>query len=255
MKGRIGVHIEPSRCPDEFGAKLETSVAEEYHSNDGSYSLQLQRDSEIRFGPTIYSAVVYGREGKSILDLGSRRFFSCSGYGRDSSKAVGPWSPASLYLALPELLNTHAAPGTKIARMSIVDFPRQATVAAWDFESLVTHKMWSPDGQSYLFRDAYGIYVFSTSKRDLISISESRSPHCFVLEKKFVCVIEKSGHVRVFDGSSGSLLVKENVSGDRYTVRRARFDEEQNRVLVLMKCDAEPDARDLCYSVRIRQGN
>ena len=39
------------------------------------------------------------------------------------------------------------------------------------------------------------------------------------------------------------------------SVRRARFDEEQNRVLVLMKCDAEPDARDLCYSVRIRQGN
>jgi hypothetical protein len=76
-----------------------------------------------------------------------------------------------------------------------------------------------------------------------------------VLEKKFVCVIEKSGHLSVFDGSSGSLLVKENVSGDRYTVRRARFDEEQNRVLVLMKCDAEPDARDPCYSVRIRQGN
>jgi hypothetical protein len=139
--------------------------------------------------------------------------------------------------------------------MSIIDVPRQETVAAWDFESLVTHKMWSLDGQSYLFRDVYGIYAFSTRKRNLISISESRSPHCFILENKFVCVIEKSGYLTVLDGSSGSLLVKEHVPEDRYTVRRARFDEEQNRVLVLMKCDAEPDAGDLCYSVRIRERN
>jgi len=255
MKDRIGVHIEPSQCPDEFGAKSEASLGEDYPSHDGSYLLQLQWNSDIRFGPGIYSAAIYGGDGKSIVDFGPRRFFSCSGYGRDSSKALGPWSPDSRYLALPELLNRHPAPGTKIARMSIIDFPRQETVAAWDFESLVTHKMWSLDGQSYVFRDVYRIYVFSTSTRSLTSVSESKSPYCFLLENKFVCVIEKSGHVSIFDGSSGSLLAKEKLPEDRFTVRRARFDGEQNRVLILMKCDAEPDAGDLCYSVRIRQRN
>lgn len=253
MKNRIGVHVEPSRCPDEFGAKLDASSGEEYICSDGSYLLQLQRDSDIRFGPTYYRAAIYAADGKSILDFGPRRFFSCSGYGRDSSKSTGPWSPVSHCLALPELLDTHAAPGTKIARMSILDVPRQETVAAWDFESLVTHKMWSLDGQSYLFRDVYGIYVFSTAARKLISISESKSPHCFILANRFVCVIEKSGHLTVLDGNSGSLLVEERIPEDRYTVRRARVDEEQSRVLVLMKCDSEPDVSDLYYSVRIRE--
>jgi hypothetical protein len=139
--------------------------------------------------------------------------------------------------------------------MSIIDVPQQETVAAWDFESLVTHKMWSLDGQSYLFRDVYGIYVFSTSKQDLIAVSESGSPHCFILENKFVCVIEKSGDLTVLDSSSGSLLAKEHMSEDHYTVRRARCDEEQNQILILMKCDAEPDADDRCYRVQIRQRN
>lgn len=255
MKNHIGVHVEPSRCPDEFRPKLEASSGEEYFCSDGSCLLQLQRDSEIRFGPTYYRAAIYGPDGKSILDFGPRRFFSCSGYGRDSSKSAGPWSPVSLCLALPELLNTHAAPGTKIARMSIVDVPREETVAAWDFESVVTHKMWSLDGQSYLFRDVYGIYIFSAVNRKLILISASKSPHCFILENRYVCVIEKSGHLTVLDGNSGSLVVEEQIPEDRYTVRRARLDEEQSRVMVLMKCDAEPDVSGLCYSVRIQRKN
>jgi hypothetical protein len=228
---------------------------EEYLSNDDSLSLRLQRDSEIRFGPAYYKATIYDRSGKSVFDFGARRFFSCAVYGRDSSKAVSPWSPTSLCVALPELLNTRPGPGIKIARMSIFDVARQLTVAAWDFESLVTHKMWSVDGKFYLFRDVYGIYIFSTGGQNLISISESRSPHCFVLEGRFVCVIEKSGDVSVLDGSSGTLLVKEHFSKDGYTVRRARFDEQQNRVLVLVTHQDGSDAGRLCYSIRLRATN
>jgi hypothetical protein len=251
----IRVCIEPSTWLRPTQADLQWIGDEEYLSKDGSCLLQLQKDSEIRFGPAFYKAAVLGRDRQRILDFGERRFLSCSGYGLGRTTLCGPWSPVSLSLALPELLSTRLAPGNNLARMNIFDVSQQRQIAAWDFESLITHKMWSPDGKLYLFRDVYNIYTSSVGRLTLTSISTSRSPYCFVLEGGFACVIEESGQVSVLDGAAGDLLATEHISVDGYTLRRAMFDEKQNCILVLLKCQYGPDADELCLCVRLQQGN
>jgi len=241
--------IEPAASPSVFSAKWQGSLDEEYPSADGTMSLRLQKDSEIRFGPAYYSAAVYGSDGKCLFNFGDRRFFSCSGYGQDSSKTTGPWSPTSNLLVLPELLSKHPGPGVKIARITFFDASRQAQVAAWDFESLVTPKMWSLDGHFYLFRDVFGIFLFSIDERKLFSISESKSQHCFLLDRS-VCVIEKTDKVSILD-ASGGLLLAGHIPDDRGTVRRAMFDEKHNSVWVLTKLKEEFDAAESCYRVRL----
>jgi hypothetical protein len=242
--------IERAVSPSVFVAKWQSSDSEEYPSADGTLLMRLEKDSEIRFGPAYYSAAVYSADGKYFFDFEDRRFFSCSGYGRDSSKGTDPWSPASNLLALPELLSKYPGPGIKIARIAFFDVSRRADVAAWDFESLVTHKMWSLDGQFYLFRDVFGIFVFSINERKLSMISESKTQHCFFLDRS-VCVIEKTGKVSILDGASGSLLLAGDIPDDRGTVRRATFDRKQNSVWVLTKLQDEPDAAESFYCVRL----
>jgi len=249
----IRVCIEPSTWLRPTQTDLQWIGDEEYSSKDGSCLLQLKKDSEIRFGPAFYKAAIHGRDGQRILDFGERRCLSCSGYGRGRTTLCGPWSPVSLSLALPELLSGRPAPGNNLARMNVFDVSRQRQIAAWDFESLVIHKMWSPDGKLYLFRDVYNIYTFSVGGLTLSSISTSRSPYCFVLEGGFVCVIEESGQVSVLDGADGDLLATEHISVDRYTVRHAMFDENQNCILVLLKCQYGPDADELCFGIRLQK--
>lgn len=152
-------------------------------------------------------------------------------------------------MALPELLSKHPGLGVKIARIAFFDVSRQAQVAAWDFESLVTPKMWSLDGHFYLFRDVFGIFLFSIDERKLFSISESKSQHCFLLDRS-VCVIEKTDKVSILD-ASGGLLLAGHIPDDRGTVRRAMFDEKHNSVWVLTKLKEEFDAAESCYRVRL----
>ncbi len=228
---------------------------EEYLSNDGSCLLQLQKDSEIRFGPAFYSAAIYGGEGKLALDFGARRFFSYVGYGNDSSNWASPWSPTSLSVALLELLSTRPAAGTKIARLNIFDVSRQVPLAAWDFESLVTHKMWSSNGRLYLFRDVYSVYSCLIEQCKLVEISTSKSPHCFLLNDEYVCVIEKTGAVSIFDSISGHRLGADHIAESGYTVQSAFMDDKREDISVVLKNKTEPDSEALCYSVTVYPGN
>lgn len=252
LRQNIGVLIESASWLTATRSCSQTLGEGDYSSHDGSYLLKLQKDSEIRFGPSYYKAAIYLNNGEPTLDFKERRFFSCSRYGRELSRMVSPWSPTSSRLALPQLLSEFPAPGTNIARMSIFDMSRQTQLAAWDSESLFTHMMWSADGQLYLFRDVFRIYTTSIEGLRLTSLSTSKSPHCFVLENKFVCVIEEHGEILIHNGISGELLESEHISQNQYTVRRTVFVEEQNCVLVLLKRELESDAEGLCYSVRLQ---
>lgn len=227
------------------------SAVEEYLSNDGSFLLQLLKDSEIRFGPAFYKAAIYAGDARLLSDFGARRFFSYSGYGQNSSKWTGPWSPTSPIVALAELLSTHPEPGTKITRMNILDVSRQATLAAWEFESLVTHRMWSSDGRLYLFRDVYAIYACSVEQGNLIPLSTSKTPHCFLLKDKFLCAIETTGEVSLFEGYSGRPVDSDHISELGYTVKTASIDEKRENISVTLRPQAEPGGEELCYSVSI----
>lgn len=213
--------------------------------------MRLVRESELHFGPSYYKGDILDRQGKHILDLDGRHFFSCFGYGLDNSEATGPWNPASQLLALPELLSKETNIGAKIARMTILDVARNAPIAAWNFESVVAHKMWSADGCLYLFCDAYGVYVFSMHSRNLTSIVDSRSPHCFLLPDRYVCVIERTGKVSIFDGNSAGHLVSDYIPRNHGFVRHAALDEKQVSVLVLVKNQDSPEAVDHCYAIRL----
>jgi hypothetical protein len=232
---------ERSRKPD----------GEEYLSNDGSCLLQLQKDSEIRFGPTYYKAAIYGGDGKLALDFGARRFFSCAAYSQGPSNWTGPWSPTSLRLALPELLSTHPEPGEKITRMSIFDVSRQMPVVAWDFESLVTHKMWSSDGHLYLFRDVYAVYSCPIESCSLIPLSTSKSPYCFLVRDEFVCVIEQTGEVCILEGYSGNPLETGHISEPGYAVKNAMIDEKMESISIVLKRQTDSGTEELSYSVTV----
>ena len=231
--------------------RLQGDDLEEYLSSDGSFLLQLKKDSEIRFGPAFYKAAIYSGDGKLVLDFGPRRFFSYSTSGLESSKSMGPWNPTSPSVALVELLDPNPAPGKKIARLSVFDILRHAPLSAWDFESLVTHKMWSSNGLLYLFRDVYTVYTLRIGSSSLASVSNSKSPHCFLLGDDFVCVIEESGAVSVFDGDSGALLASDHLSCAGYAVRHAVVKESRNAVEVTLKSKADPHADKLSCVIAI----
>ena len=251
MKQNVKLQISRTSSPRQPSEYLRMPAGEEYLSNDGSFLLQLLKDSEIRFGPAFYKAAIYAGDGKLISDFGARRFFSYSGYGQNSSRWTGPWSPTSPIVALVELLSTHAEPGTKITRMNIFDVSRQVPLAAWEFESLVTHRMWSSDGRLYLFRDVYAIYACSVEQGNLIPLSTSKTPHCFLLKDRFLCVIETTGEISLFEAYSGSPLDTNHISEPDYTVKNAVIDEKRENISVMLKRQAEPGGEELCYSVSI----
>ena len=251
LKRSVRLQISRTSSHGRPAEHLNRPAREEYLSNDGSFLLQLSKDSEIRFGPAFYKAVIYGGDGKLVFNFGARRFFSYSGYGQSSSNWTGPWSPTSPKVALTELLSTHAEPGKKIARMNIFDMSRQTPIFASDFESLVTHSMWSSDGRLYLFRDVYSIYACSVERGSLIPLSTSKSPHCFLLKDKFLCVIETTGEVSLFEGYSGSPLDTNHISESGYTVKSALIDEKKENILVRLKHQAEPGAEELWYRITV----
>lgn len=252
LRQNVGVLIEPASWLVAAQSCSQMLGGGDYPSHDGSYILNLQKASEIRFGPSYYKAAIFNSNGELIFDFEERRFFSCSRYGRELSRLVSPWSPTSHRLALPELLSKLPAPGTNITRMNIFDMSRRTQLVAWDSESLFTHMMWSADGKLYLFRDVSRVYTTSIEGLRLTSLSTSRSHHCFVLENKFVCVIEKSGEISIHDGISGELLETDHITQGQYTVRSTVFVEEQNCVLVLLGRQHESDSKGLCYSVRLQ---
>ncbi len=151
-----------------------------------------------------------------------------------------------------ELLSTHAEPGAKITRVNIFDVSRQTPMFASEFESLVTHRMWSSDGRLYLFRDVYAIYACSVEQGSLIPLSTSKSPHCFLLKDKFLCVIETAGEVSLFEGYSGSPLDTNHISEPGYTVKSAVIDEKKENISVSLKRQAERGAEELWCVVSIQ---
>jgi len=252
LKRSVRLEISRTSSHERRAEHLSRPAREEYLSNDGSFLLQLSKDSEIRFGPAFYKAAIHGGNGKLIFNFGGRRFFSYSGYGHSSTSWTGPWSPTSPKVALAELLSTHAEPGTKITRMNIFDMSRQTPMFATDFESLVTHRMWSSDGRLYLFRDVYSIYACSVEQGSLIPLSTSKSPHCFLLKDKFLCVIETTGEVSLFEGYSGRPLDSSHISESGYTVKSAVIDEKKENILVRLKRQAEFGAEELWCGVTVQ---
>jgi hypothetical protein len=251
LNRNVRLQITRTSSRERRAERLSRPAREEYLSNDGSFLLQLSKDSEIRFGPAFYKAAIHGGDGKLVFNFGARRFFSYSGYGQ-SSNWTGPWSPTSPKVALAELLSTHAEPGTKITRMNILDMSRQTPMFALDFESLVTHRMWSSDGRLYLFRDVYSIYAYSVEQGSLIPLSTSKSPHCFLLKDKFLCVIETTGEVSLFEGYSGSPLDINHISEPGYTVKSAVIDEKKENISVSLKRQAEHGAEELWCGVTVQ---
>ena len=124
---------------------------------------------------------------------------------------------------------------------------------AWEFESLVTNRMWSSDGRLYLFRDVYAIYACLVEQDSLIPLSTSRSPYCFLLKDKFLCVIETTGEVSLFEGYSGSPLDANHISEPGYTVKSAMIDEKKENIVVRLKRQAEPEAEDLWCGIAIQR--
>ena len=251
MNQSVRLQIVKARFVQQPVKAVKKAEGEEYLSSDGALLLQLQKDSEIRFGPAFYKAAIYSGDGNLIINFGSRRFFSYSGYGGQFADWLGPWCPTSPKVALVELLSSHAEPGAKIARMNLFDAARQLQVAAWDFETLVTHKMWSPDGRLYLFRDVYGIYVYSVEHSKLIPISISKSQHCFLLNNSFACVIEGGGEVFLFEGYSGNPLENSHLPEPGCTVKSVVIDKEKESLLVRLKCEGEQSGNELCYEVSV----
>lgn len=251
LKRSVRLQISRTSSHERRAEHLSRPAREEYLSNDSSFLLQLSKDSEIRFGPAFYKAAIHGGDGKLVVNFGTRRFFSYCGYGQNSSNWMGPWSPTSPTVALVELLNTHAEPGTKITRVNIFDVSRQTPMFASEFESLVTHRMWSSDGRLYLFRDVYAIYAYSVEQGSLIPLSTSKSPHCFLLKDKFLCVIETTGEVSLLEGHSGGPLDTNHISEPGCTVKNAVIDEKRENISVMLKRQAEPGGEELCYSVSI----
>jgi hypothetical protein len=209
------------------------------------------KDSEIRFGPAFYKAAIYSGDGKLVFNFGVRRFFSYSGYGQNSSYWTGPWSPTSPIVALVELLGTRPEPGTKITGVNIFDVSRQTPMFTWEFESLVTHRMWSSDGRLYLFRDVYSIYACSVEQDNLIPLSTSKSPHCFLLNDQFLCVIETTGEISLFEAYSGSPLDANHISEPGYTAQSAVIDEKKENISVRLIRQGEPGAEELWCGVTI----
>jgi len=136
--------------------------------------------------------------------------------------------------------------------MNVFDISRQAPLSAWDFESLVTHKMWSLNGRLYLFRDIYTVYTLRIGSSSLTSVCNSKSPYCFLLEDEFVCVIEESGALALFDGNSAALVASDHLPCAGYAVRHAVVNEGRNTVEVILKCKTDPDADRLSCLVSIQ---
>lgn len=230
---------------------LNRPAREEYLSSDGSFLLQLSKESEVPFGPAFYKAAIYGGDGKIVFNFDGRRFFSYFGYGQSSFNWTGPWSPTSARVALAELLSTQPEPGTIIARMNILDVSRQTPMFARDFESVVTHGMWSSDGRLYLFRDVYSIYVCLVEQGSLVPLSTSKSPHSFILNDRFICVIETTGEVFLFDGYSGSLLDTGHICEPGYAVKSAITDEKKETIFVRLRHQPKQIVEELWYGIAV----
>ena len=238
-----------SRVPNCPAPPVRPSV-EEFVSNQ-SYLLQLSKESEIRFGPPYFKAAIYSGEGKLVADFGSRRFFSYPEYQPGDSVWASPWNPKSAHLALLELLNINPGPGTKLGKVHIYDVARQASIATWDFASLITHKMWSSDGRLYLFRDLYALHVFSQDHYNLVSIASSSSDECFLTKCEFICVVNRRGEITVFEAVSGRRLASAHVPAQGYSVKCTFLDNRQENISVILKSQSHPSAEELCYAISL----
>ena len=228
---------------------------EEFLSTDGQLLLQLARESEIRFGPAFYKAAIYAGDGILRLDFDNRRFFSYGGQGQRFHRQSSPWSPSSSCVVLLELLSRNAAPGAKISRIVFFDVEHQVPLAGWDFDSLISHKMWNSLGNLYLFRDIRELYLFSAKDRRLNSVTASSSPHCFFLKDEFVCVVEVTGEIAVFDAISGARVATDDVSEAGYAVKEVYPDENQSCISVILKSRSDHDAPEVTYNVTVARGN
>lgn len=135
--------------------------------------------------------------------------------------------------------------------MSIFDAARQKPLAAWDFESLVSHRMWSFDGRLYLFRDVETIYVFRIHTGNLVPVSISKSPHFFLLENRFVCVIGRTGEAAIVEGNSGKVLATGHIPEVGFEIKHAFVNEMQNGISVVLRCQTDPDRQNVFYTISI----
>lgn len=253
MAGNVTIRIKDCPAPLQASPPSARPHAQEYISGDGSYLLQLQKDSEVRFGPAFFRAAIFGGDGKLKLDFGGRRFFSYDVQAHDFATPPSPWNPSSPCVVLLEMLNTRAAPGTKIARIVFLDVLRKQPLDSWDFESLISHRTWSLDGKFYLFRDVHEIYVFSSQEHKLIPIANSESAHCFLLEGNLVCVVEKSGQLQIYDAYSAKRLASDSIAEPGYTLKRAIVNDERSAVYLTLGTAAGRDTPELSYVAAVEE--
>lgn len=230
---------------------IKAHVYEDYASGDRAYLAQFRRDGEIRFGPAFYRVEIYRASGEKVLDFGARRFLSCAGYGPKHSQWTGPWSAVAPYLALPELLHRNPRPGSKISRLNIFDVKKRKAIAYWDFESVVTHKMWGANGFFYLFRDVNHVYSYSMETSHLASVSDSSSPYCFLVAARFVCIVEPDGRVSLVDARSADVLAERDIAEDGCSVYSAWINAERTAISVALKAVGSHDVTAVLYTVSV----
>lgn len=190
-----------------------TGERETYISPDRKSTLDLEFDSEIPFGPRLFTGNLRSKEGvQSSLWRGmqSPRFLSPGCYGRGYDHWSGdPWSPDSRQIALFRFKGSKAA---AVGEGGFLDVDSKRWIPFWESTGILSHHMWSSRSTYYLFRDLKSWYVLTVSSKQIrhLSIVSDYPRHCYFVSDKYVLLLE--GNCRVLSAESLELLCERDFS-------------------------------------------
>jgi len=212
-----------------------TQERESYFSPNRELILGLELKTETASGLRLFAASLETRSGRRSTVSGnklSKQFLSPGRYGRGYDHWNGsPWRPDSSQIAL---FGFDANGSRGYGAGSLFDVSSRKWTRFSEGPSLLSHHMWSPTGEYYLFRDMRNWYLLDVKIGQSRRLSEVNGypRHAHFVADDLILLMEDS--FRVISAENLDLLAEEshpeinNVGSDRYSF----YDDESNRVLL-----------------------